>query len=729
MSGKLVFPGAVPPSALLSATNQAGARTSGMIPGAANTGGVSIAASGSFTSGISPYAILTTGGNLGTAEFQASIDGGTTLLGRKVDTTWDGNGAAVRTVLADTDDCAISNPCAVDTDGDGVLDRVLIAIARVSTTPDRIDILYTDDLTGAGAWATLVTNATGEVPTYNAGDRLALLSHDGALYLFSYDSGLVVNKSTDCGTTWSAAVMVAAASDHGSISAISLASGKMLVAYEQLSGSYQRIYCRSSTNGSSWSAQKQIDPNTASIDYFSPTLFQEADGKTVCIYYRLTATAAMNARQTTAADPAAGTWAAYSETLWAGADRVSAAIAPDGTIYAVNLVSDAVSYSKFKDGDANYSALATAYDPAGALVTPVLSCIGGALWCVVFDATNHDALLVLTKYIATYDASTAPAVWTGTAAQFIASGLWLTPSGSNASINDTFAATTSYEYGAARCLALRPTHPTRSVGDGAEWSAVFDLGANVRIPIDTICALGNIDHFHFQMNDTNVWTSPAVNTTVSFVRETIADAGNTGAVGKVTRGAGSWVPGRHAGERVRLGALASAAVYNVHDNDASALYVTADLSAVTGDLALLSRRAWASQTAASYRYLRILIDQQETAEGYYELPVVLLGLSHAMAETDRAVMSGTIAAEDEITRGGNIFRSCPGGPRRVYRLTLLKTSLAAFQELATKFMGLGTKPIAYIPNASDPYDWALCYPSREIKWRALRTEIEMAESV
>jgi len=731
MSGKLIFPrAALAPSKLLSATNQAGRTFFGMVPAVSNVGGLTFTPAGVPTSDLTLRLKIATSGNLRTAEYLASIDLGVNWLGRKYDTTWDGNGATSRTVLDDSTNFYCSRPVEIDRDGDGVPDRVLVAVMRVSTTPDRIDILYTDDMTGAGAWSSLATDVTGDDP---AACAPALLFKDGSLYLLSDQGGVpYIQRSTDFGVTWGANLAIDTICEaYGKdLDLVLLASGKLLAVYLKTISSYVHVVCKSSIDGTTWtSSARQV--TTGSVNFLSPTAVQDLAGKTVIFFRRDTATQAIQARQNTATDPAASGWASYSETLFAGDTndgQPSAVVAPDGTIYVVvaHLSGTGLVFSKFKAGDANYSAVAAV--TANARLYPAIGVVGGALWCLNGDYSGYNLELLITKYWTAYNSTTAPASWTGTGQQYISSGVWVLPGGSGASGDDTYDMTTRYNYSAGRMLALRPRQPARSTGDGAAWNAVFDLTANVLIPIDTICAMGNVDHFHFQMNDSDSWGSPSVNTTVSFARETIASGGYSVVAGKATRSAGAWVAGTLAGSRVRFGTLAAGTAYVIADNDETHLYIEADISGVSGDMVIYSPRAWATQTLAAYRYLRILIDAQETAEGYYEIPVVLLGAASALADEHRAQIDWSSPVIDGYTRGHSVTRQCPGEPWREYRLSLAGPELDMSRSLIAKFNALGASPLAFIPDATDAFDWALCLPDSRIRWSPFKTEIVLVET-
>lgn len=736
MSGHLIFPGGVNSSHLLSATNQAGGAIGPVITGDGNAGQLSLSVSGSPSADVDLLATIDTPGNIKTATYKVSTDGGTNTLGRNADTeTWDGNGAAQRTILADATSTPLgSNPIEIDTDGDGIPDRVLVAVMRTSTTPDQIDIMYTDDFSGAGSWAVLATDIVSEEP--HSKPTLVVRGDDVFMIMCvvtSYD--LVIYKSVDFGLTWGAPTTITSATEHTGESAIALQSGKLLVAYVDDDGAYNHIFCKSSSDGITWGTARKITA-AGSVGYSYPVLIQEASGKTICFMYRVTATAGLKARQSTKADPGSAAWSAdYSELAKLPADAYTpsgVSIAPDGSIYLLAVDGTTIYYSKFKDGDANYSAYSEPITLANNISSAKCAFIGGALWVVANDSSAYDVVLVIAKYWKAYNASTAPASWTGTSPQFIASGVWATWGGANGGSGDTFAADTEYDYGADRMVVLRPSHPSRSTADEAEWSVVFDLGANVLVPVDTICLYANVESLHFQMDADNTFGTHAsptasVNTSVSFVRESIADASHTVAAGKLTRSSGTWQPHELAGLHGKF--ATSGNVYLIRDNDSTVCYIDADISSEAGTFSILSPRAWITQTAASYRYIRILIESQKTVAGYYQVGALVAGVRHALAAYHSSRTDWSIPVDDIKLNSGGIIRTSYGNPRRKWTLTFNKPTANEYSAITSGIIQRGSQPFAYVPDTTKSYDWALVHADSVLSWESTRTTVNIEEVV
>lgn len=709
MAPKLLFGGRrLTAAKIIAASSQGTVRALQPAADRGNVGALSLVATGTPVAALNQRVEIVDPGALGTATFRVSVDGGTNYLGRKVDTVWDGNGAAERVVLDDTGDVYCSAPCAVDSDGDGVLDRVLVAIGRIGPTPDQVDIYYTTDFSGAGSWSLLAANVTG------IGDfsSPALLYKAGVLYLLTDVGGVRVYKSLDCGLTWGASVTVATSFSNG-MSATVLASGKLMVAYCVTVSGYSRVYCKTSADGATWTATGKQVTVTGSVDYTNPMLVQEADGKTICKYNSSTGNT-VQARQTTAADPAASSasWAAYSETLWSGAAGAypSSCIAPDGTIFAMVTDGGDLKYSKFKDGDANWSALATAYAPAGTIGPGRIAIIAGAIWCVCVNSTDDSIVLIMTKYVTTYDASTAPASWTGLVPQYIANNIWFAWGGSLGQTGDAWTIGSSYINDAGNMLRYIRNRPAKSSNNTDDWYVVIDAGVNNVFAVNGVCLAGNFEHAHFQMNATDVWTSPSLNETVDMVRATYA--ATTGYTlpggGRIKFTAGGLVPQELRGVRVKF--ATSGTVYEITDNDADEAYVEdADVSAEAGVMSMFAPKKWIGFPVARYQYIRLLVQIQDTASGVFEVPAMIAGTWTPLANTHVVQISYAQNIDIKRFRSGQSIRAVNGDALRLFSLVMTNAADAETDEIIAQFSAhdYGVAPFALVPDSDDSFDFAV----------------------
>lgn len=286
-------------------------------------------------------------------------------------------------------------------------------------------------------------------------------------------------------------------------------------------------------------------------------------------------------------------------------------------------------------------------------------------------------------------------------------------------------------HSAARGFFGTPRRLARSTGDGANWNAVFSAGANGLFAIDTICSFANVGHLHVQQHATDSWSAPSVNTEVSHVRETLPAAGLTLSGCTLTRSAGAWTPHTLKGARLRF--ATGGTVHTIDDNTAAKLYCDGeDISSGSGDAQILSRRKWQGIAQNQYKFLRVLIENQQTVENFYEwglqvgLRTEFTGLT-SLRQTDISIST------DGVTPGGHVYRVMTGGARaltrRQWAFSAYMMALAKFQELRAQIVTQGRAPFVLIPDASNPYDWAYVHAEGSIEWIAKTTTIRLNEVV
>lgn len=730
----LLFQREIAAANVISATTEAGARMLQPTAEVFNTGGVNLSSVGSPSAAVTGRVSVVTAGDLEDAQYKYSDDDGSSYYGRLVDTTWDdgaegGGGTAVE-VLADTGNAYASRDVLIDSDGDGVPDRVLKAIVRQSTSPDQIDLMYTDDLVGATGWAVLASDITGGDETDIA--SCALLRRGDDLYLLYWGQTtdyLLCRRSIDGGTTWEGASQVRAV-DSGvtgrRIDATVLNNGRLAVVFGDVISAKDSIRFAASDDGATWDNSVQVVAD-GSADYVDPTIVQEADDKIVVLYQKKTV--GIQGKQST---DNGVTFDAYSETLWAADSNDGspcAAIAPDGTIYVVWIDSGDVDYSKFKDGDANYSATAEAVGVANTLAYPSLANIGGALWMSYLDDTDDDVDQVMTKYWVAYSANGS---WMSTdpfEGQITPESYFLRFYGSDARVGDEWSIESDYKYGKDRIVQFRPARPYRSTADEADVAIVIDMGANAVIPIDTVALIGNFEHCHVQMNATDSWGSPSVNTTVSTVERTLASA-TWSTDGTVYSSGAAMAPRAYAGKTLYCNTGGN--VYTIDDNDAERLYVRgSDLSSESGDAKILSGRGWATQTASRYRFVRILIESQKTVLGYYELQLFLGGMRFALdARTTKAPRTSQAVQIYELASGGKL-RARFGNLKTDWIINVHKMSTAEYAELSAqlRYQDMGFVPFVLIPDASIAYDFRLVTAPAAVDWNYAQVPLYLEEVI
>lgn len=722
MPAAIMFPTKITRANLVSATNQGG-----IAPTAPESSDLTIGSGNLIVSG-TPAAALNLvfegvgDGAPGTATVKASLDGGATELGRRAHSTWDGNGATERVVLAGAGyDPYASNFIEWDSDADGVIDCAVCAVTNSDGTTSTVR--KTTDFSAAASFSSLSTDAlllTG---------RLSLTKFWGSISQRAYamvagglnGTDFYSQRSLD-GITWSTPELIVAT--PGTIgNVIRLPNGRLLAVYTRSSGGFTNLYCKygsaSTATGKVWSSEETID--ASSVNYSEPwAVYDEAASRVVVFAKGASGIVAFQSVDAAVAITSA-TWAAYAETLFSASayhQNPTAAVAPDGTVFVVveylNGGVNSLKYSYLK-GSGTYPALATVIDQTDLTHYPALSCIGGALWCSYQNATDDDADMVMAEYWGTYHATNYPASWTSaTVPQFLTPNVWWLLTDGITFLGDQITVGSDYQYGVANMLFMRRGRPARSTGDGALWEVIFDAGANNVFPWDTALLMGNFEHAHIQSNATNSWGAPSVSEEISMIKTTLAvTSGYTLTGGRATVLAGNLVPHELAGERIKFaGGTATGAVYVVDDNEAGEIYVagvdlaTAEAGATT--LYILAKRRWITRAVSRYRYLRLLIELQESAEGYYEVPALAIGVRKELPVAYKVRPSYAREVAISRTRAGALKRDVLGPERRTFVLTPLRISSAINAELLAgiRRSAYGRDPFVFIPDISNPYDWA-----------------------
>jgi hypothetical protein len=176
-----------------------------------------------------------------------------------------------------------------------------------------------------------------------------------------------------------------------------------------------------------------------------------------------------------------------------------------------------------------------------------------------------------------------------------------------------------------------PSRPWRSTQDNTAMSIIIDMGANAVYYADAIALFGcNVRTLTFQMNTTNSWGAPTISQAVSFdnFSETVSSiTGNcilspqsaykdhelTGMYLRMTSGTDSGLTWKVIDNIGTLMFIETTAATNIAANDTYAIY---------------QKSVWQVIGTASpyvFRYMRISIPAQQTAENYYQIGSIVVG--------------------------------------------------------------------------------------------------------
>lgn len=738
-------------SHFLSATSQAGPNVRVSDPAPTNLGSEKVTAAVADGIALNELLTITAEGALGTATYKASNDGGTTTFGRQPVTVWDnGQGGGENTsvtILDDTDTVGFSRPVAIDTDGDGVLDRVLVAISRKSNT--KVEIYACDDLLTGVGWAKICDDANTPNPggyvTSQEGtsfNGVQLVARGGGSELFvsfvrslglGYH-GVCVAKSTDHGVTWSFLGVVATLADFTdtNVEFILLANEKLQISYLAHDGANYQVYCQSSADGATWTATpKQVTTGATNKTYHA--MFQDASGKTVCL--AMVASSGIVGKQCTNADPAksSATWATYSETLF-GADAsnlsIAACIGAEGAKHVI--VNDSTNQKLFYsglNGTGTFSALDTIADITNDICLCRLGQIGGALWCVYYEATVSKVQLAMSQYWEAYSAGAneAPTPLSGVSV-LGPSGAWHSFEGTGLLAGDDFLLVNAFDYGAERMVLLDPDHPARSVADGAEWIAVFDLGANTTLQADTVCVESNVKDITVQMCSANDWDgTPEMAADVDLSHSIQSFTPTSHGAGVLTYASGAWRRGSLKGCRLYWPAQDAAVL--ITGNSATRIHYNGqDSTGNTGTVHILHPKVWASFTSAGARYLRVVVPAQNTPEGYYEIKALVIGEGITWGAKHRCYPVTAIPTEGKFTPDGRTVAVTRGRARNSHRHAMHYGALDDKETMRHFVEAQGSVPFALIWNDADATAWTLVRVPSNIGWDAVKTELLLPEA-
>lgn len=193
-------------------------------------------------------------------------------------------------------------------------------------------------------------------------------------------------------------------------------------------------------------------------------------------------------------------------------------------------------------------------------------------------------------------------------------------------VGDTFTWTTDAQYHRRWLWShLRPSQRHQATGDNATHDIVTDVGTNAP-PVEFVGLVGtNFRTASISLNSADSWGSPPVTASLDATvwQGTVSTAG----LGYVTVDGAPFTPRQWQSEPLRRFFLeTSSAVYEISGNTANGIEVTdVDLSAVTGTIRVFGDRMGAFVPESRYRYSRIRVTAQQTADDAYRVASYLMG--------------------------------------------------------------------------------------------------------
>lgn len=628
---------------------------------------------------------LFAGGDAGDAEFSWSHDGGTTYLNRDNpnQADWPAGSTVFNNVTA--------NRCALCQAADGAL------LGFYNSAADTK--VYVKRSVNAGLiWGdAILVSASNRVP------RVALALKSGRIMVFM---DKYVSYSDDHGLTWADEQAGDFPSTAGNIyDCIELTSGVLMAAYRNSSD--HPAVTLSPDGGFSWTGETEVATGGGSS--CTVCLVRAGNGNVICAYSELVSS--YYRIRCKISENNGYTWGSYIGVYFPSSVHVySPRILKDidGTIFLAcyNNTAAKIAYLTSLDHGATWSAVADLYT-AGSPNYPALALVDGHRILCGFTAGSNFAFC----HRGFWDNGGS----SGQAAieampQKLICGAELVWHGSGGVTADAWDFQREYDFGMENMIADSPSKSWRTAADGADYAVVIDLGANARFYADGVAFFGcNVRQVTFQMNATDSWGSPSVDKDVDFTLATGTVDDVDGNAIQDTSLLANYADHELKGLYLRMtNGTDSGATWKILDNVSS--WILLDTTAATNvadtnAFAIFGTKAAGTFTAGLYRYCRILIENQQTAENYYQIGYAALG---RMTSLDRGIASGfgrTRQANVEMLRtpAGGMIPIRGADPKNVFELTFPNTDLGRRQLVSILDAQQGQNMVL-VPDSGDLLD-------------------------
>jgi hypothetical protein len=568
---------------------------------------------------------LISSGDAGDATFRWSHDGGITYFGRNDPDQ--ANWLAETEISSDTNEC---QPFLVEAD-----DGALLALLNDAAGGDIVCRRSTDN---GITWGSEI--AVGALNTH-----AAIKTKTGRIYVGA-SAGGGMSYSDDNGLTWSQFAFSAGYYD----AMVELPNGRLFGIRTKVGIIYGYF---SDDGGITWTDYSSNDITICDDGgtVLGHGLVVAGDGSLICVYHTDTESAGdyeIKARKST---DNGMTWSSTAIDVadFGGTDLYYPAIEKDinGDLYCVfyEMTADnRIVYVKSDDNGDSWGSQ-TVLKSVGSvdLKYPFLKLINGReLVCIYWDSTNNDVDIVRRGMWELYSANACTCA-PGATVQSLVCGVGIVWHGGSGNDGDSWSFKPEYDFAMSNIIDGSPSKPWRSENDGIACSIVIDVGEFNVLPLDSVAFFGcNMSSLSFQMNSSNSWSSPSLDQTVTFTLSASIDIdGLNGNVVLSTGVAASLDVKDHelAGKWFRAtSGTDSGEKWKIKDNVGDYIYLDTTLDhnlAVDDTFAIDSDRAFVSFTRQLYRFIRIAISAQSTAEGYYQIGQAIIGSSLNLAKSWR----------------------------------------------------------------------------------------------
>jgi len=294
--------------------------------------------------------------------------------------------------------------------------------------------------------------------------------------------------------------------------------------------------------------------------------------------------------------------------------------------------------------------------------------------------------------------------------------------GNSGVAGDFWTFTPEWIYAASNIINTSPDETYRSENDNIACNMVIGTGANERYICDGVAFFNsNVRTIDFQMNATDSWGSPTLDSTVSF------DVTTAGVVDSV---AGNFIEDAallnsykdHELKELYLRMLDGAdsgLSWKIKDNQGD--YIQLDTTAAhsisaTDTFAIFGTKIAKTFTENVLRYIRLLIDAQQTAEDYYQLGGMIAGKVITLSKAWLPGHAQTLKTGTEFLRpmGGGIVNIQRNDVKSTWSLSWNGAD-ETLREVVSLFEYLEGKNLALIPDDSDMADVYCCKLTGDIE--------------
>lgn len=646
---------------------------------------------------------LVASGDPGNATFKWSHNGGTTYLGRNDPDQ--ANWLATQTITSNMDAAATLTAIAQLANGDWIVayeDEVTDDIV-VKTSPDQ-GLTWSDEVSVVDAGLNPV------------GVAYLLVLRSGRVWL--YPGGLYdAYYSDDNGATWAVAKDAQLYGPSFNC-AIELSDGRIMALTDE---SNNIVFAFSSDGGFKWGTTDTANSPTNN-DSLNPDGVVCDNGDIVIVMQDDYFDPGNYGIKCLRSEDGGATWSSRIDVMpYVSADLTNPRVAKDinGDLYCVACsggTNNHIEFCKSVDNGKTWGAIKTLKSTGGTdFEDPFIALMNGHIMVCLFTNTTGDNLKMERRGMwEAFSANACPCA-AGALEQKLICDVGVIWHGSKGVSTDSFSFATAYQYAMSNIITDSPSRPWRSTQDNINCAIVIDMGANNRFFADGAGFFGcNVRTLSLQMNGTDSWDSPAVDEAVSFdAAAGVVDSVN-GNVIEDTSLLANYKDHQFRADtfflRMTSGA-ASGATWKIRDNVAGYLVLDTD-SALTGVSAsntfvIFQRHVAKTFNGGLYRFVRINIPAQQTADDYYQLGSVVMGRTVALSFGFGVGYRKPHLYDIRMLRtpGQGMIPVRGAGRRRAFDLTW-EASENARQEVLALMDYIQGKNLAFIPNADTLTD---CY--------------------